>query len=114
MYKQSGVRMLRTHAMNDDGSNYVEPAISRMQSYLGEGRLRVFEHLTEWFDEYRTYHRKDGKIVKKYDDLMDATRYALMMLSSGRSISRVEKIQYPDTVGMTYDPKSHRSAHVYP
>jgi hypothetical protein len=25
------------------------------------------------------YHRKDGKVVKIDDDLMDATRYALMM-----------------------------------
>ena len=104
--------MLRNHAMNEDGSNYVEPAISRMQSYLGEGRLRVFEHLTEWFDEYRTYHRKDGKIVKKYDDLMDATRYALMMLASGRSVSRTQKLNYPTTVGMSYDPKSQGATHV--
>lgn len=112
MYKHGGVRMLRNHAMNEDGSNYVEPAISRMQSYLGEGRLRVFEHLTEWFDEYRTYHRKDGKIVKKYDDLMDATRYALMMLASGRSVSRTQKLNYPTTVGMSYDPKSQGATHV--
>ncbi len=25
------------------------------------------------------YHRKDGKIVKLMDDLMSATRYAVMM-----------------------------------
>tara|TARA_B100001750_G_scaffold224014_1_gene214726 strand:+ start:966 stop:2291 length:1326 start_codon:yes stop_codon:yes gene_type:complete len=105
MYKQAGVRMLRSHAVNDDGSNYVEPAISKMQSYLGEGRLRVFEHLTEWFDEYRTYHRKQGKIVKKYDDLMDATRYALMMVASSRGQSR-NKNPLPSTVGMGYDPKA--------
>jgi len=24
------------------------------------------------------YHREDGKIVKQFDDLMDATRYASM------------------------------------
>jgi len=26
------------------------------------------------------YHRKDGKVVKEGDDLMSATRYAVMML----------------------------------
>jgi hypothetical protein len=26
------------------------------------------------------YHRKDGKVVKEADDLMSATRYAIMML----------------------------------
>jgi len=37
-------------------------------------------HLTEWFEEFRLYHRKDGKVVKEMDDLMSATRYALMMI----------------------------------
>ena len=26
------------------------------------------------------YHRKDGKVIKERDDLMSATRYAVMML----------------------------------
>jgi hypothetical protein len=30
-------------------------------------------------DEFRLYHRKDGKVVKEYDDLLCASRYALMM-----------------------------------
>ena len=42
-------------------------------------RLRVFSHLQDWFEEFRLYHRKDGLIVKDGDDLMAATRYALMM-----------------------------------
>ncbi len=40
-------------------------------------RFKVFGHLAEWFDEFRLYHRKDGKVVKLQDDLMDATRYAV-------------------------------------
>ena len=50
--------------------------LTRMQS----GRFKVFSHLNDWFDEFRLYHRKDGQIVKQRDDLMDATRYAIMML----------------------------------
>ena len=34
------------------------------------GRLKVFSDLEEWFDEYRLYHRKDGKVFKEYDDLL--------------------------------------------
>jgi hypothetical protein len=43
------------------------------------GKFKVFSHLAEWFEEFRMYHRKDGKIVKESDDLMAATRYAYMM-----------------------------------
>ena len=43
------------------------------------GRFKVFSHLNDWFEEFRMYHRKDGKVVKLDDDLMSATRYANMM-----------------------------------
>jgi hypothetical protein len=33
-----------------------------------------------WWEEFRLYHRKDGKVLKEGDDLMSATRYAIMML----------------------------------
>ena len=50
--------------------------LTRMQT----GRFKVFNHLDSWFQEYRMYHRKDGKIVRKHDDLMSATRYACQSL----------------------------------
>src|SRR5262245_30447848 len=42
------------------------------------GRFKVSAHLVEWFEEFRRYHRKDGLIVKTFDDLMSATRIAVM------------------------------------
>ncbi len=53
------------------------------------GRWKVFDHLTEWFEEFRLYHRKDGKIFKEYDDLICASRYAMMMLREADAV--VEK-----------------------
>ena len=50
--------------------------LARMQM----GKLKVFKHLNDWFEEFRLYHRKDGKVVKEGDDLMAATRYGIMML----------------------------------
>jgi Terminase RNaseH-like domain len=50
--------------------------LDRMQS----GRFKVFKHLNDWFEEFRLYHRRDGKVWKEGEDLMAATRYALMML----------------------------------
>jgi hypothetical protein len=45
------------------------------------GRFKVFKTLKDaWLEEWRMYHRDDGKIVKQYDDLMDATRYACLSI----------------------------------
>jgi hypothetical protein len=49
--------------------------LERMQT----GRWKVAAHLNDWWEEFRLYHREDGKIVKEGDDLMSATRYGVMM-----------------------------------
>jgi hypothetical protein len=40
--------------------------------------LKVFRHLTDRFEEFRLYHRDAGKVGKLRDDLISATRYALI------------------------------------
>lgn len=79
-YRKRGLNMLPERATFDDGSHGLEAGISEMLDRMQTGRLKVAKHLTEWFDEFRMYHRKDGLIVKERDDLMSATRYAIMML----------------------------------
>ena len=78
-YRDQGVNMLPERATFEDGSNGVEAGISEMLERMQTGRLKVFKHLVDWWDEFRMYHRKDGLIVKEADDLMAATRYAVMM-----------------------------------
>ena len=56
-----------------------------MQDRLASGRLLVNSQLTDWFEEYRLYHRKDGKIIKLRDDLLSATRVACMMKRFARN-----------------------------
>ena len=58
----------------------VEAGISLMITAMQSGRFKVFAGLDSWFEEFRLYHRKDGKIVKLQDDLMSATRYGYVML----------------------------------
>ena len=58
----------------------VERGILEMRERLAGGRWRVFSHCGPWLDEYRTYHRKNGKIVKLQDDTLSASRYGLMMI----------------------------------
>lgn len=78
-YRNQGLSMLRQKATFDDGSNGVEAGLAEMLMRMQTMRLRVFGHLSDWFEEFRLYHRKDGLVVKEGDDLMAATRYALMM-----------------------------------
>ena len=46
-----------------------------------------------------TLHRKDGKVHKEGDDLMSATRYAVMMLRHARTAAEYNrfyrKMEYP-------------------
>jgi hypothetical protein len=55
--------------------------LDRMQS----GRFKVFKHLHDWFDEFRLYHRKDGRVHKEGDDLMSATRSPDALFTSRRA-----------------------------
>lgn len=107
-YRAQGLNMLKdkaTHAPSKNepegtGGNGVEAGILDMLDRMQTGRLKVFDHLNEWFEEFRMYHRKDGKIVKVDDDLMAATRYALMM----KRFAVVNMAQKPRRHGATYDP----------
>ena len=49
-----------------------------MLQRMEDGKFHVFSTLGDWFQEFRMYHRKEGKIVPLHDDLMSATRYAAM------------------------------------
>lgn len=82
-YRQQGLQLLAERATFEDGSNGVEAGLMMMLDRMQTGRLKVARHLGEWFEEFRLYHRERGLVVKERDDLMAATRYALMMLRFG-------------------------------
>mgnify|MGYP003656577542 FL=1 len=65
-----------------------------MQQRFEDGRLLVASHLDDWFNEYRMYHREDGKIVKLRDDMMSATRYGIMSLRFAECEPREEEHEY--------------------
>ena len=83
--------MYHENARFPDGGFGVEAGISLMLTRMQTGRFKVFKHLNEWFEEFRLYHRKDGMIVKERDDLMSATRYALMMLRIATAVQEVPR-----------------------
>jgi len=80
IYAEAGVSMLPERATFESGGNNVEPGLADILDRMRTGRFKVFSNCEKWFEEFRLYHRKDGKIVKLNDDAMDATRYGLMML----------------------------------
>lgn len=85
LYRKQGVAMLPERAQfHDDRGNGVEAGVIDMLDRMQTGRLKVAPHLHDWWEEFRLYHRLDGKIVKEWDDLMSATRYAIMCLRFAR------------------------------
>ena len=91
--------MLHLHAQFEDGSVSVEAGLMDMLDRMNTGRFKVFKHLNDWWEEFRLYHRKDGKVVKEGDDLLAASRYAIMMLRFARTETQRRnfhrEIKYP-------------------
>ena len=83
-YRRCGCNVMLDHFSNPPGlgqkkgTNSVEEGIQEMYQYMQEGKFKVAKHLLDWFNEFRMYHRKDGKIVALRDDIMSATRYCFM------------------------------------
>lgn len=79
-YRQQQLNMLPEHATHPEGGFGTEAGIMAILDRMQTGRFKVFSTFREWLEEFRLYHRKDGKIVKERDDLMSATRIGMMML----------------------------------
>jgi len=72
----------------DKADNAVEAGIHKIWMRLSTGRLKIFSTCQNWFSEYRLYRRNEnGKVVKEFDHLMDATRY---MIASGLDVAEVQ------------------------
>lgn len=87
-YRSHGANLLRhsAHYRPRAGENPklggqpTEPIVNEMLERMLTGRFKVFSTCHEWLDEFRSYHRKDGKLVAVRDDALKASFYALMML----------------------------------
>jgi hypothetical protein len=64
-----------------------------MSERMAVGKFKVADHLSEFFDEFRMYHRKDGQIVKERDDILSAVRIAVMMKRYAKAVA----LGYADT-----------------
>ncbi|NNF57031.1 MAG: hypothetical protein HKN04_02210, partial [Rhodothermaceae bacterium] len=103
-YRKLGLKMMPKHASSPDGGNSLAASVMEMLELMKEGRFKVFNTCSMWLEEFRIYHRKDGKIVERKDDLLDASRYAMMMRRHARveTNRRMVDAQPPGS----YDPLS--------
>lgn len=95
-YRGLGLKMLGQHAQFGDGSTGLEAGVQEMLSRMQTGRWKVFSNCQMFLDEFRLYHRKDGYIIKEYDDLLSAGRYAMMMLRYARAQLDVDRAEIAD------------------
>lgn len=81
VYEKHGLRF-------DAADNAVEAGLMAWLERMRAGKFRVFEDLLPWWHEFRIYARDErGRVIKRDDHLMDATRYALV---SGLVLARGE------------------------
>lgn len=73
-YREHGLKLVLAN-------NAVEAGILAVWQRLASGRLKVFTSCQNWLSEHRLYRRdENGRIVKKFDHIMDATRYLVLSL----------------------------------
>jgi len=78
---QAGFKLLPEHATWQKGGNSVETGLYEIGKRQRNGTFKVFKGQPDYMTEHRQYHRDEkGKIIKVLDDLLDANRYAYMML----------------------------------
>lgn len=86
MYKQAGLALTVA-------DNSVEAGLYDCWQGLSTGKIKVFSILGNFWSEYLMYRRdENGKIVKKFDHLMDAFRY---LRRSGRKVAQVKPVPRP-------------------
>ena len=104
-YRNLGCNMLAFHFENPPalgekkGGNSIEVGIMDLLQRMEDGKFKVFSTLSEWWMEFRMYHRKEGKIVPLHDDLMSATRYAAMSMRfavAGNDPTWTKDLEYKD------------------
>jgi hypothetical protein len=79
MVKSARYQKSRGEEHDKGGAQPQWPVIDEIRERMMTGRFKVFSHLHEWFEEKRSYHVKDDKIVSRKDDVLKATFYAVMM-----------------------------------
>ena len=94
IYRENGLQL-------ELADNAVESGIYDVWERLSTGRLKIFTTCRNWLAEYRVYRRdENGKIVKKFNHLMDVTRYGVKGIGS----AKIQPIKKPRGSPFAADP----------
>lgn len=83
---QPGMRMRNTYATLPQGGYSTSAGITEILTRMRQGKFMVFDTCQKWFHEFRSYHRKNGLIVKINDDLLSATRQGVMDIRYAKEV----------------------------
>jgi phage terminase large subunit-like protein len=108
VYRKEGLRMLREHSTFKEGGYSPEACVQILLSRMQTGRFKAFEHLDQFWNELSMYHRKDGLLVKKNDDILSALFKVLMMLRFARVRDLGQK--FAPKVHSDFDPFDWKEA----
>lgn len=103
LYRAQQVRMWPTHATFADGGYGTETAIQAIYDRMRSGRFKVFASCGGWLEEFRMYHRKDGKLVKSRDDLQSATQKGIMMIRVARADDEDDRRKQGPVTAQSWD-----------
>ena len=91
-WSKAGFLLLDDHATWEKGGLSVENGLYEIGNRQRTGTYKVFRGQPAFMEEHRQYHRNEkGQIVKVNDDLLDAARYAYMMLREAVKFGSVGK-----------------------
>lgn len=92
LFEEEGMRMASSHVLNPSGDNRKSWGLSKMLTLMQDDKFKVSYKLTDWFDEFESYHyMENGRPTDEFDDLMSATRYCIMGFHTGMAERIVRK-----------------------
>lgn len=99
----AGFKLLPQHATWPKGGVSVENGLYEVLDRMRKGTFKIFRGQSDLMGELRQYHRDEkGNIVKTYDDILDAVRYAYMMrryaIRSGALCAHKPRIYTPPPI----------------
>lgn len=94
IFKEYGLNMAGEHAQFADGGVSVNAGIELILERFHEGKMKIFSNCRMIFNEIQLYHREEGIINKRYDDLLDAMRYAVMMKRFAKTSVKSKPLNY--------------------
>lgn len=106
IYANEGLYMLPENARFEDGGNGVVAGLEMMKIRFETGKLKIFSHLHDFFEEIDGYYVSEGKIIKEEEDLICACRYAIMCLRFAQRVKSARGMRgdYPIEETLPVDP----------